>query len=154
MDTYETKNRELAKIFSQECIAVRMRILNRVITGIYDDALRPHGIKLNQTNILVLLSLIENPNPSDIINKLQMEKSTVSRNLERMRKKDWIDVTRNPDGASQTIKVTPKGKKLLADIYDDWSKTQVKVAKLMGKEGVQAIHMLVERLSSSEIRQE
>ena len=36
-----------------ECIAVPMRMLNRVVTKIYDDALRPLGLKVSQMNILV-----------------------------------------------------------------------------------------------------
>ena len=31
---------------ARECIAVRVRMLNRIITGIYDDALRPLGLRL------------------------------------------------------------------------------------------------------------
>jgi hypothetical protein len=41
-------------LIAQDCIAVRMRLLNRVVTKIYDDALRPLGIKTSQLNILVV----------------------------------------------------------------------------------------------------
>ena len=33
---------------SKTCIAVRLRLLNRVITNFYDDALRPLGLKVSQ----------------------------------------------------------------------------------------------------------
>src|SRR5262245_22309850 len=36
------------------CIASRVRILNRAISAIYDDALRPSGLKVSQMNILVV----------------------------------------------------------------------------------------------------
>src|SRR4051812_22520018 len=35
------------------CIAGRLRLLNRVVTNIYDDALRPLDLKVSQMNILV-----------------------------------------------------------------------------------------------------
>ncbi len=38
---------------ASECVAVRLRMLNRVITNIYDDALRPLDLKVSQMNILV-----------------------------------------------------------------------------------------------------
>jgi hypothetical protein len=39
---------------SKTCIAVRLRLLNRVVTSFYDDALRPLGLKVSQLNILIV----------------------------------------------------------------------------------------------------
>ena len=39
-----------------ECLAVRIRLLNRTITGIYDDALRPLGVTAGQLNALVVVT--------------------------------------------------------------------------------------------------
>jgi hypothetical protein len=39
---------------ARDCIAVRLRLLNRVVTNLYDDALRPLGMKVSQFNILVV----------------------------------------------------------------------------------------------------
>src|SRR5882724_1755661 len=41
-------------IISRTCIAVRLRLLNRVVTNFYDDALRPLGLKVSQLNILIV----------------------------------------------------------------------------------------------------
>src|SRR4051812_38750770 len=38
---------------ASECVAVRLRMLNRVVTSIYDDALRSLDLKVSQMNILV-----------------------------------------------------------------------------------------------------
>ena len=39
---------------SRTCIAVRLRLLNRVVTNFYDDALRPLSLKVSQLNILIV----------------------------------------------------------------------------------------------------
>src|SRR5438034_10651529 len=39
---------------SRTCIAVRLRLLNRVVTNFYDDALRPLGLKVSQLNLLLV----------------------------------------------------------------------------------------------------
>src|SRR5881409_628547 len=39
---------------ARTCIAVRLRLLNRVVTNFYDDALRPLGLKVSQLNILIV----------------------------------------------------------------------------------------------------
>ena len=47
---------EIAATIADECLAVRIRLLNRVVSGVYDQALRPLGITAGQMNILVVVS--------------------------------------------------------------------------------------------------
>ena len=49
----KTSTPELLDRVAGECIAVRVRLINRVITALYDAALRPHGVRVSQGNILV-----------------------------------------------------------------------------------------------------
>ena len=138
----EKEAAKLAKAVAAECIAVRVRLLNRVITNLYDRALQPLGIKVNQATMLVMLLLSGQAGPGDIGRVLLMEKSTVSRNIDRMRKKGWIGVAGKDDGLSQVITVTPKGRKLLAAVHVEWMKAQKKASHLLGDEGVSAIKKL------------
>lgn len=149
----EKKRLKLIETIGRECLAGRVRTLSRVITGIYDRAMRPHGIKVNQAGILIMLSLVAKPTPGDISRNFQMEKSTVSRNIERMRKKGWIEVGKGEGVLSQVLTVTPKGKKLLTDIYGRWEKAQKEVSEFLGEDGVRAIHMLTGRISEPKGRQ-
>lgn len=41
---------------SRECIAVRLRMIDRAVSRVYDRALRPFGITVSQLNILVAVS--------------------------------------------------------------------------------------------------
>ncbi|MGE5808489.1 MAG: MarR family winged helix-turn-helix transcriptional regulator [Nitrospirota bacterium] len=143
----EKEAEKLAKAVAAECIGVRVRILNRVITNIFDHALQPLDLKLTQGNILVMLSLYGGASPGDIGKVLLMEKSTVSRNLERMRKKGWIDVAGRDDGQAQVVSVTAKGRKLLEAAHVAWKKAQKEAIQLLGEEGVSAVHKLHETVS-------
>lgn len=143
----EKRTLKLIEIVGRECLAGRVRKLSRVITGIYDRAMRSHGIKVNQAGILIMLSLVEKPTAGDICRKLQMEKSTVSRNVERMRKQGWIEADEGKGGLSQILIVTPKGINLLADIYGKWENAQKEASEFLGEDGVKAIHMLTSRIS-------
>ena len=144
----EQKAMEKAKAVTDECIAVRVRFLNRVITGIYDRALRPLDIKLNQATILVFLFVHGESGPGDVGRALHMEKSTVSRNVERMRKKGWIETTDRGGRSTQTVRVTPEGKKLLAAAHAGWAEAQREASEVLGKEGVDAVRMLYDTLTS------
>ncbi|HAM51137.1 MAG TPA: MarR family transcriptional regulator [Nitrospiraceae bacterium] len=149
----EKRTLKLIQTIGRECLAGRVRTLSRVITCIYDRAMRPHGIKVNQAGILIMLALVEKPTPGDICRNFQMEKSTVSRNIDRMRKQGWIESGKGEGGLAQVLTVTPKGKKLLTDIYGKWEKAQKEVSEFLGEDGVKAIHMLTGRISGPKGRQ-
>ena len=86
-----------------ECIAVRLRMLNRVITKIYDDALRPVGLRASQLNILVATATIGVAKPAMLCKALQIETSTLSRNLERMKANGWLEVVPDDDGGCHKV---------------------------------------------------
>ena len=70
----------------EECIAVKLRLLTRAVTKIYNRALRPHGLTISQMNILVAASYIGQAKQQDICQALHLEKSTLSRDLAQRRR--------------------------------------------------------------------
>ena len=56
-----------------------------------------------------------------------MEKSTVSRTIERMYKHGWIDIGPGKDKRSQSLKATPKGRQLLTTAAPIWHELQANV---------------------------
>ena len=142
----EKEAHKLAKALASECLAIRVRTLNRVVTGLYDRALQPLGVKTSQANILVSLSLLGQATSAKIGQVMSMEKSTVSRNLDRMRKNGWIAVANSDHGVSQDIVVTPKGRELMAAAQAGWQRAQKEANTLLGAEGVAAVRKLYDIL--------
>ena len=85
---------------AKTCIAHRLRLLNRVVTNIYDDALRPIGLKISQGNILIVTSKMGVASPVQVCEYLQLDISTLSRNVELMRKKGWLEEVSAEDAAA------------------------------------------------------
>ena len=99
---------------AQECVASRLRMLNRVITNIYDEALRPIGLKVSQMNILVAAAKMGTARPLAVCAYLHLDVSTLSRNVERMKARRWVEVVPDEaDGRSQPFRLTPQGWKVL-----------------------------------------
>src|SRR5690348_12188858 len=80
-----------------ECVAVRLRMLNRVITNIYDNALRPLDLKVSQMNILVAAAKLGTARPLEVCQYLHLDVSTLSRNVDRMRARGWLEVVSDRD---------------------------------------------------------
>jgi DNA-binding MarR family transcriptional regulator len=142
MDKKAEECARIAEEMAAQCIAVRVRFVGRVVTSLYDRVLRKFDIKVNQASMLVFLTIHNGSGPSDIGTALQMEKSTVSRNLDRMRKKGWIEVGPRREGVSQVIRVTESGNRLLLAVHREWQKAQASAQELLGVKGVQSINAL------------
>jgi DNA-binding MarR family transcriptional regulator len=137
---------EIALLVAAQCLAGRVRRLNRVITSLYDRALQPHGIKINQATILVFLLAYGDASPKEIGTHLQMEKSTVSRTLGRMQENHWIII--EGKGPGQTVRITENGRKLIVDSYEQWKEAQQKASELLGEEGALSLKQTGDRLKS------
>lgn len=133
-----------------ECVAVRLRMLNRVVTNIYDDALRPLGLKVSQMNILVAAAKMGSPRPADISERLHLDASTLSRNIDRMKARGWLEVVQDDDGRAQPFRLTAEGRSLLGKAAPVWRVAQNRVKELLGSEIVQQMDQAIARINHSE----
>ena len=135
----ETQN-TTPDLIAQDCIADRMRLLNRVVTRIYDDALRSLGIRTSQLNILVVTARLGLARPAEICDQLKIDISTVSRNVDRMRARGWIEVVDDEqDARAHQLRLSATGRQILEKAKPAWEKAQMKVKKLLGQSGVAAL---------------
>ncbi len=142
--------RMIDKIAS-ECVGARVRILGRIVSGIYDDALRPIGLRVSQMNILVATAKFGVARQSDICETLAMDHSTVSRNVDRMIARGWIETLPDSDGRAAPFRVTEPGLQLLSEkAYPAWQKAQKAIVKLLGSEGISSIRSATRRVKESE----
>ncbi len=118
---------------SQECIARRVRRLGRTVTRIFDDALRPHGVGIAQLTILVAIARAGALRPFELGRLLDLEKSTVTRNLERMLARGWIRSRPEPDGNGYRVELQPSGRGLVEQAYPAWSAAQERARRELGE---------------------
>src|SRR5688572_17601691 len=117
---------------ASECVAVRLRMMNRVVTNIYDDALRPLDLKVSQMNILVAAAKVGTARPIEVCEHLHLDVSTLSRNVERMKARGWLEIVHGEDGRSQPFRLTSQGRKLLEKAVPAWSEAQQQVRRFLG----------------------
>src|SRR6476620_1324203 len=132
---------------ASECVAVRLRMLNRVITNIYDNGLRPLDLKVSQMNILVAAAKMGTARPLEVCEYLHLDVSTLSRNVERMKARGWLEVVADADGRSQPFRLTPQGRKLLEKAVPAWSEAQQQVKKVLGDGLVEQSNYAMERIN-------
>src|SRR5205814_7702827 len=121
---------------SRTCIAVRLRLLNRVVTNFYDDALRPLGLKVSQLNILIVTAKLGLARPARVCEILQLDTSTLSRNVKPLQAHGWLEVIPDEDARAQPFRLTPQGKQLTEKAVPAWEEAQHRASELWGSEGI------------------
>lgn len=133
------------RVLSQ-CVGARLRTLNRVVTRIYDDQLRPLGIRFSQMNVLMLIVGRGPMTPADIGAVLGLEKSTLSRNLRVLEDQGWI--ARRPDGSGVGAKLeaTALGRETIVEAEVLWQAGQQAALDLLGKSQCAGIRVAFDRV--------
>ena len=88
--------------------------------------------------------------PAEVCDRLQLDSSTLSRNVERMKAKGWLEVVADQDGRAQPFRLTPKGRRLLERAKPAWEKAQQKVKDLLGDDVVASLGVAVERIRAAQ----
>ncbi len=100
-----------------QCLAARSRRLARGITRIYDDHLRPTGLRVSQLTVLVAVAS-GTKRPIDIAQRLDMDKSTVTRTLQVMEANGWL--RRDHGAGGQSLHLTSTGVELVSSAMPAW----------------------------------
>ena len=122
---------------TEECLGLRVRRLSRVVTRLFDGALRPLGLTPSQLTLLAVLERRGPLAPSVVARALDLEKSTLSRNLRRMLGAGWV--RERPHGAFKRLELTPAGRALLGKAFGPWQRAQGQARALLGARLIRAL---------------
>lgn len=121
-----------ARAIASACVAFRTRRLDRVVTRIYDEALRPHGLRSTQLNLLTAITLTDGGSPAELSQLLELEKSSLSRNLAILEEREWVRLERDPSGRTQAVHITGAGRDKLEEIRPAWNAAQAVTRTTLG----------------------
>jgi DNA-binding MarR family transcriptional regulator len=114
-----------AREIARDCLAQRARTLERALSRIYDRALRDVGVTGSQLSMLVAIALLPQPSAAAVGRRLDLEKSTVSRNLARLVAGGLVD---DRDG----LRLTPRGAAAVRAGHAAWRTAQRQARARLG----------------------
>jgi DNA-binding MarR family transcriptional regulator len=138
--------KQAADEIAVRCLASRTRLLGRVITSIYDDALRAVGLTASQMTILVALEHTGGVQPGTLCDALKLDKSTLSRNVDRMQRNGWIKKQSGADARSHKLELTDIGRSKLAQAVPHWRTAQAQAETELGKGGMETLTRVSKRI--------
>jgi DNA-binding MarR family transcriptional regulator len=126
------------------CTCARLRKLTRRLTRIYDAHLAAQAIKVTQYSLLVNAARGERT-VSEFAAELEMDRSTLSRNLAPLAAQGWVGISVGADPRSRSISVTAAGRRKLKAALPLWRKAQCEVEAILGAADVGELHRKIER---------
>ena len=134
---------DIAETTANACLATRVRQLSRIVTRVYDDAMRPLGITASQYTLLAQLAARDAITAVEIGHELDIEKSTLSRNLKRLLALGHINMDPPAGRRGRGLHLTPKGQAILKDAFPVWQDAQKRAFTVMGAESRNTLDTLL-----------
>jgi DNA-binding MarR family transcriptional regulator len=135
-------SKELAAEMATDCLASRVRRLERTVSRIYDGALRGTGVTAPQLSLLAAVELAGRTTPTFVAKVLDLEKSTVSRNLARLADAGLIET----DGG---LRITSRGAATIRGCHPLWRRAQQQLREALSPRELQLIAALESPLERS-----
>lgn len=132
-----------AQEVARSCLAFRARALSRRITQIYEDVLRPSGLRATQANVMTAIAAHGSAPLSEIAKRIALDTSSLSRIVDVMRRNGWVVLRPDPeDERIRRVSLTVEGRDLYLRGLPLWREAQRRTRALLGEESADAFREL------------
>lgn len=128
----------------QGCTNFRLRRLTRMVSRHYDAHVAASGLKTTQYSLLSHVLSLGPLRPVDLAQAMNVDASTLSRNLKSMLAAGWLTQGEGPDARSRLIAITDTGRAKRAEAQRLWRAAQTELNGMLGVERVVALHHLID----------
>jgi DNA-binding MarR family transcriptional regulator len=144
----------LEAVKPQGCTNLKLRQLSRAVTRHYDAYVVATGLKNTQYSLLSHIVLLGPLRPTDLAQKMKLDASTLTRNLQPLVAAGWVEQGPVGDARSRSVSATEAGRAKRAEAQKAWKQAQLALNARLGAERVVALHTLIDdclqRLDESE----
>jgi DNA-binding MarR family transcriptional regulator len=128
------------------CLLGRLRMLSRAVTRMFEHAMADCSLKAGQLTLLAMVAHYQPITASQLAQRSVLEKSTLSRDLAVLVKHGLI--YQGHGSRQKPLTLSDKGRQLLDRVWPVWQQTHQHLLTLVGSDGEQAIHQLLERIQA------
>ena len=119
--------------YTQICVCANLRKKTRAVTQLYDKVLEPTQLKVTQYSMLANIARHKAVSVSQLGDILLLDQTTITRNVNLLKKNGYVDVTRDTqDGRTKIISLTAIGIEKLKEATPLWMEIQEKIIQDIG----------------------
>ncbi|MDJ0785657.1 MAG: MarR family winged helix-turn-helix transcriptional regulator [Myxococcota bacterium] len=129
-----------------ECLLFRVRALSRTLTSLYEEPLRPLGLKPTQMNVMTAIAARGEARLSEVADMIALEPSSLSRIVDVLRRNEWVEMLPDPaDERARLVRLTDAGAALYNEAIPLWRKAQARAREALGPDGAEAFKTLADQ---------
>ena len=117
---------------SLPCMCASFRRASRALTQLYEQALRPLGLRATQFTILQVLALAGEVSQGQLGEMLAMDSTSLTRTLGIMVRQGWITARRGKDRRERRLGLANSGERQLQNALPVWEKVQSRMRRQLG----------------------
>jgi DNA-binding MarR family transcriptional regulator len=126
------------------CTCFRLRQAARLVSRSYDGFLAPCGISIGQFGVLATLAAMDGASISELAQALQMERTTLTRNLLPLQSSGYVSVQAGPDRRARALSLTKLGREVLSAAKPLWRAAQRTLEKELGRSDVKSLNTVLD----------
>src|SRR2546422_6231940 len=123
---------ERESVRGSPCVCSTLRMVSRAVTQLYDDILRPSGLRVTQFSILATIARSGEANLRQLEAALAIDQTTLTRSLKLLERDRMIERVPHPDGRIKAMRLTRKGRRVLNVARPLWAQAPDKVLRDLG----------------------
>jgi DNA-binding MarR family transcriptional regulator len=128
----------------QGCTNLKLRQLMRRVAQRYDAEVGQVGLKGTQYSLLSYVVRLGPIRPVDLAARMNVDASTLSRNLRPLVAAGWVTLEAGEDARSRLVQATDAGREKRAEAQRRWRVAQEGVNAALGPQRVIALHALID----------
>jgi DNA-binding MarR family transcriptional regulator len=122
------------KDIGRTCACFKVRKAARAVTKLYEEALRPIGLRATQFSLLMATRVT---GPVTVVKLAQitvMDRTTLTRNLQILEKRRLIEINPGKDRREREVTLTALGMEILTQAVPLWEEAQDRVRQGLGED--------------------
>jgi DNA-binding MarR family transcriptional regulator len=118
----------------KRCACFNLRRVTRAVTQLYDDFLRPTGLRVTQFSVLVALRNMGQATVNQLADKLVVDRTTLTRNLRPLQEAGLVRTRPGADRRVREISLTQAGEDKLHQALPRWREAQNEMRRSLGRD--------------------
>ncbi len=140
--------RERLLYLASNCAGINLRRASRAVTHYYDrQLLEACDLRATQIPLLVVLYLAGPQTIIAMAERLDLDRTTLSRNLKPLEERGLLTVTLGDDQRARIVALTQIGAEVLLKALPVWEAAQADVVQILGEAGFQNLLADLSRLA-------
>lgn len=140
----EAANTAAAGVAPRGCTNLKLRQLTRRVSQHYDRIVGVCGLKTTQYSLLSQIARLGPLRPGDLAEAMEMDASTLTRNLKPLVVHGWVEIGPGADGRTRAVTATAAGEAKRVEAQREWKRAQLALNRRLGDQRVVELHALLD----------